>query len=62
MVFKPPNKPSVTGELVAPTNRELTGIESFPTDDPDIEVLELDDDEVEEFTQTPAPKNKPKKK
>jgi hypothetical protein len=34
----------MTGEIVASTNREPTGIESLPTDDPDIEVIELSSD------------------
>jgi hypothetical protein len=43
----------VTGEIIASTNREPTGIESLPTDDPDIEVIEVE--------QPPAPSKKLKK-
>ena len=39
----------VTGQVVPPTHREPTDIVSAPTDDPDIEVLSLDDHEVDVF-------------
>jgi hypothetical protein len=49
----------VTGEIIASTNREPTGIESLPTDDSDIEVIELSSDS--EVEQPPAPSKKLKK-